>query len=79
MMIRDFNKIQVWQKGAIVPGYDAALWRHDAFGNTISFSAYGDRNSDHGWEIDHIVPVANGGSDLLVNLRPLYWGANVAR
>ena len=78
-MISDLIKNQVWQKGAIIPGYDAVLWRRDAGGNAISFSEYGNRDSDYGWEIDHIIPVANGGSDLLSNLRPLHWKANVAR
>ena len=66
-MISDLIKNQVWEKGAIIPGYDAGLWRSDDFGNSISFSAYGDRNSDYGWEIDHIIPVENGGSDMLSN------------
>ena len=29
-----------------------------------------------GWEIDHIKPVARGGSDDLSNLQPLYWETN---
>ena len=75
----DDLKIRAWQKDALIPGYDSALWRRDAFGDTISFAAYGNSNSDHGWEIDPIVPVAAGGSDLISNLRPLHWRANVAR
>ena len=78
-IMSDLNKITVWNKGTTIPNYDAAEWRHDAFGNSISFAAYGDRDSDYGWEIDHIVPVAEGGDDLLANLRPLHWKANVAR
>ena len=71
--------IAVWEKGEVIPDYDATQWRRDAFGTAISFAAYGDRDSDSGWEIDHIVPVADGGDDLLSNLRPLHWKANVAR
>ena len=59
--MNDYLVIAVWGKGTIIPGYDATLWRRDDFGNSISFSAYGDRDSDVGWEIDHIVPVADGG------------------
>ena len=40
---------------------------------------YGNRDSDHGWEIDHITPLAQGGSNHLSNLRPLNWKSNVAR
>jgi len=29
--------------------------------------------SDAGWEIDHIVPRAIGGSDILSNLRARHW------
>ena len=69
----------VWDKGTVIPNYDPAIWRHDAYGNVISFAAHGDRTSDYGWEIDHILPVASGGSDDISNLRPLHWKANVAR
>lgn len=71
--------LAVWEKGTIIPGYDHNRWRRDAYGNNISFAAYGNRNSDYGWEVDHIVPVALGGTDAFSNLRPLHWRANVAR
>ncbi len=71
--------LEVWEKGAIILNYDPALWRRDAFGRTMSFSAYGSRNSDYGWEIDHILPVADGGTDDIDNLRPLHWRSNLAR
>ena len=73
------RKLAVWNKGTVIDGFDAAEWRHDDAGNPISFAAYGDRTSEHGWEIDHILPVDAGGSDDLTNLRPLQWAANVAR
>ena len=78
-IMSNLNTIAVWNKGTTIPNYDAAQWRQDSSGNVISLAVYGDRNSDHGWEIDHIVPVADGGSDLISNLRPLHWKANVAR
>ena len=73
------TRILVWQKGTAIPGYDPAQWRRDAEGNALSFAAYGDRSSDYGWEIDHIRPVTEGGTDEIDNLRPLHWRANAGR
>lgn len=69
----------VWRKGQEIPGWDSAHWRYDHLGNPIKYDDYGDRNSAYGWEVDHRIPVAHGGSDALGNLRPLQWEANVQR
>ena len=45
----------------------------------MSRNQYGNRDSQYGWEIDHIRPVANGGSDEISNLRPLQWENNAAK
>ena len=71
--------VNVWLKGDPIPGYDPRVWRRDAFGNVILFSARGDRRSEYGWEIDHIVPLSRGGNDHITNLRPLHWRSNLAR
>jgi HNH endonuclease len=69
---------QVWSKGIVIGGNDALLWRKDEFGAWILRSHYGRRDSEYGWEIDHIKPVSEGGTDALSNLRPMHW-ENIAR
>ena len=70
---------KVWEKGQAIPGQDFDEWRRDDFGNNIRFDDYGNRDSEFGWEIDHIVTVADGGTDDINNLRPLHWRENLAR
>ena len=67
---------KVWGKAQIVPGANPNVWRKDQCGAWIGRQFYGDRNSDYGWEIDHINP--NDGDDLS-NLRPLQWVNNAEK
>ena len=77
---KDFSvemKNAVWAKGRPI-----GTWlglKQDICGSTMNYNSYGDRNALHGWEIDHINPVANGGSDDLSNLQPLHWQNNAKK
>ena len=66
----------VWNKGIPVPGAPAAIVCTDQGGNVIARSTHGDTKSQYGWEVDHIKPVAQGGTDDLANLQPLQWALN---
>ena len=72
-------KLAVWSKGRAIPNYDSDVWRHDDFGKVMRHLDYGNRDSEFGWEFDHITPRSEGGVDNLSNLRPLNWNANVRR
>jgi hypothetical protein len=64
----------VWQKAMPEPDYSG--FRKDRCGASMLGSKYGDRASAYGWEVDHIRPVALGGTDDLINLQPLQWENN---
>lgn len=70
---------EVWEKGHTVQNNDSKKWRKDDCEAWIHRLAYGDRNSQYGWEIDHITPEPKGGTDDPSNLRPLQWQNNAAR
>ena len=60
----------VWCKAELIEGN--LDYRIDYYGSTIQRSEFG-KSSDFGWEIDHILPLSEGGSIDLDNLRPLHW------
>lgn len=70
----------VWEKARIVPGYDATLFRRDFCGAWIKLTEFGEgEGSEHGWHIDHILPISLGGDDRVENLQPLHWINNRAK
>ncbi|MCI0562396.1 MAG: HNH endonuclease [Nitrososphaera sp.] len=71
---------RVWEKAQYIDATNEQKgFRKDECGAWIRRGAYGDRNSQYGWEVDHIKPKTNGGTDALSNLRPLHWQNNAAK
>ncbi len=63
----------IWQKAAPAPSpRSPSECRMDAFHALIKWSRYGKR-AEYGWDVDWIVPSCRGGSDSMVNLRPMHW------
>lgn len=73
------TKKLIWDKGTTIEGYFANIYRKDKCGHILHWMDYGNRQSDFGWEIDHINPVAKGGDDNFNNLQPLYWKYNLEK
>ncbi len=66
----------IWNKAVIVPGVNPTIRRKDICGAWIDWTAYGNRQSSVGWEVDHAIAIANGGAHHINNVRPLQWQNN---
>jgi len=66
----------VWAKSRLIPDFSHSEWATDSCGDRIRFSYYGKTPSEFAWEIDHIIPLGQGGTDEIDNLQPLQWENN---
>ena len=86
-MIDEEKKTRIWNKMPVVEGRDKEKFRLHSCGALIQWDKYGDRQSDLGWEIDHVVPkallkdkgVPEEEIDDDENLRPMHWKNNDAK
>lgn len=62
------DKIAAWTACRPLDGHSPTDYRVDAYGHIIRWADYGTQG-DHGWEIDHEIPSALGGSDHSTNLK----------
>jgi len=68
-------KDAVWHKAVPIRGRDPQKWRSDSYGNVIHYAAHG-QSTRYGWDIDHYIPKAKGGSDDIANLHPVQSSKN---
>ena len=61
------RRYDAWQRAWPVASFDADAFRRDDYGNLINWSAYGDRMSPWGWEIDRTASGTPG------TVRALHW------
>jgi hypothetical protein len=71
--------ITVWNKAYNAPGYNPNFVRKDRCGALIELNQYGNRQSNFGWEIDHITPSSKGGAHNYTNVQPLQWHNNSSK
>ena len=66
---------RVWEKAKKIHGQDPDKYRLDPYKTLIYRYSYG-KTSKMGWEIDHIKPRSEGGSDDIRNLQALHFSKN---
>ena len=74
-MATNTQKEKTWNNANKVRGKDPVKYRQDSYGNEIFKPSYG-KDSDMGWEVDHIKPQSKGGSNSTRNLQALHTSVN---
>ena len=69
---------KVWGKAKKVRGKDSSMYRRDSYENMMYKPSRG-KLSDMGWDVGHIKPKSNDGSDSTVNLQVLNSSVNRAK
>ena len=69
----------VWKKAIIQPGNNPDIFRKDYAGAWIKKDQYGNANSQYGWVIDHLKPLAKDGTYDSDNLYPLHYKNNLSK
>lgn len=80
-------KLAVWMKAPIAETSKPDCMRLDPCKTLIRWEEYGNRDSEYGWEIDHVVPekilvdkgVPQDLIDSIDNLRPMHWNNNLKK
>lgn len=74
-MVNKSIKDAVWDKAKKISGKDPSTHRQDPYGNTLYYGSHG-KSSEMGWDVDHIKPQSQGGSDSVRNLQALQSSVN---
>ena len=69
------QRILIWQKADVLENKDPNEWRIDPCGACINWNEFRKRTK-YGWNIDHILPKAKGGTDMIHNLCVMHWKNN---
>jgi hypothetical protein len=75
--LEEQRKAAAWLKAHEIDGHDPLFERMDDHGLMIRWMEYG-ALTEHGWEIDHVVPAAPGGTETFTNLRARHWRSKKA-
>ena len=68
-MLDHDKAIKLWNKVVGKSNTRALDYRN----REVRKEAYGDRNSDYGWEVHHEIPKRNGGTDNFDNLKIVHY------
>ena len=68
-------KEKLWNKADTIDGKNPKLYRLDPAGNKIYYHSYG-KDSEMGWQKNHIKAPSKGGSDDIINLQVLQTECN---